>query len=417
MRIAIEGNIKIETEEEFPENENIRGAFYKKFRRGEYHFLKALREEEIFRDFERLGDIKKLKTMVHIGIGGSALAPLVLKRTFEREIREKEFYLIENLDEWEMERILSRVNPKDLCLHVVSKSGNTVETLANFFYLYRWLSKKLGKEKARKRVVVTTNPDGGFLREMALREGFHLLRIPGELTGRFSALSPVGLFPAFFLGLRWRRILNGARTAADFLAEVSPDENPLVRVSEYILHHYERGKSVFVLMPYSERLELFSRWFTQLWAESLGKNGKGQTPLAGKGVTDQHTILQLIIDGPPDKMVCFIKVRDKGKMRIIPGEGLTPPEFLNGFSISEIREAEYFGTVNSIKKKGIPVIEIEMELNPETAGGLFLFFEGLVSLLGEGMGINPFDQPAVEESKRLAREYMLKKLDKGRNGF
>jgi glucose-6-phosphate isomerase len=249
------------------------------------------------------------------------------------------------------------------------------------------------------------------LRELALKEGFPLLKIPGELTGRFSALSPVGLFPALFLGIRWKEMINGARETFEALKEKKPDENPVLKSAEFILHQYENEKKdVFVLMPYSERLEVFSRWFVQLWAESLGKNGKGQTPLCGKGVTDQHTILQLIIDGPPDKIVCFIKIKEKGRLRVGRIGKICPPEFMMNFSISEIRDAEYYGTTNSIKNKGIPVLELEMDsLNPYMMGRLFIFFCSLVSLLGEGLGINPFDQPAVEESKRLAREYLKNK--------
>jgi glucose-6-phosphate isomerase len=410
MKIDL-SSLKISSEKEFPQNDKIREGFEKNFRGGNYHFIKGIYEDRIFREMERLKYVKAFKTMLHIGIGGSALAPLVIKRAFEREIKGKNFYLIENLDEWELQRILSGIDPKSLCLHVVSKSGNTVETVANFFYIYGWLIRKIGEKKVRERVFITTNPEGGFLRELALKEGFPLLKIPGELTGRFSALSPVGLFPALFLGIRWKEMINGARETFEALKEKRPDENPVLKSAEFILHQYENeNKNVFVLMPYSERLEVFSRWFVQLWAESLGKNGKGQTPLCGKGVTDQHTILQLIIDGPPDKIVCLMKIKEKGRLRVGRIGKICPPEFMMNFSISEIRDAEYYGTTNSIKNKGIPVLELEMEsLNPYMMGRLFIFFCSLVSLLGEGLGINPFDQPAVEESKRLAREYLKNK--------
>lgn len=411
MKIDL-SSLKILFEEKFPVNNKIRGAFEKNFKGKEYHFLKVLYEDQIFRKIESLRHINGLKTMIHIGIGGSALAPLVIKMAFEKEIKDKEFYLIENLDEWELEMVLSRVNPKSSVLHVVSKSGNTVETLANFFYIYKWLIKGIGEKRAKERVIITTNPEGGFLREIALREGFSLLKIPGALTGRFSALSPVGLFPASFLGIRWKDIIKGARNTFQGLVNINPDENPLIKTAEFIFHQYQEEKrDVFVLMPYSEKLEVFSRWFVQLWSESLGKNGKGQTPLTGKGVTDQHTILQLIIDGPPDKIVCFIKIKEKGKLKVRKAGKISPPPFMENFSIAEIRSAEYYGTINSIKNKKVPVIEIEMEsLNPEMIGRLFLLFLSLVSLFGEALEINPFDQPAVEEGKKLAKEYLQEKI-------
>mgnify|MGYP000190136393 CR=1 FL=1 len=410
MKIDL-SSLKILESEEFPGHEKIRDSFQNNFREKKYHFLKAIYEDEIFKEMEDLKYVKAFKTMIHIGIGGSALAPLVIKRAFEDEI-EKNFYLIENLDEWELQRVLSEIDPKSLCLHVVSKSGNTVETVANFFYIYRWLIKKIGEKKAKERIVITTNPEGGFLREIALKEGFRILKIPGELTGRFSALSPVGLFPAFFFGIKWKDMIRGARETYEILKERNPEENPVLRSAEFILHYYEKEKKdVFVLMPYSERLEVFSRWFVQLWAESLGKNGKGQTPLCGKGVTDQHTILQLIIDGPPDKIVCFIRIKEKGKLKVRRAGKIYPPEFMRDFSISEIRDAEYYGTVNSIRNKKIPVLEIEMDsLTPYMMGRLFIFFCSLASLFGEGVEINPFDQPAVEESKRLAKEYLKNRL-------
>ncbi len=406
MKIDL-SSLKVFCEEEIPRNERIRDSFQKNFRERKFHFLKALYEDEILKEMEKLKYVKSFKTMFHIGIGGSALPPLVIKRAFEDEIK-KEFYLIENLDEWEIRRVLSEVDPKGLCLHVVSKSGNTVETVANFFYIYRWLIRKIGEKEAKKRVIITTDPEGGFLREIALKEGFPVLKIPGELTGRFSALSPVGLFPALFLGIKWRRIINGAREIYEILADRPPDENPVLKTAEFLFYQYnECKKDVFVFMPYSERFDAFSRWLVQLWSESLGKDGKGQTPLCGKGATDQHTILQLIIDGPPDKIVCFIKIKENGKFRVDGIGKLSPPEFMKGFSIAEIRDAEYYGTLNSIKNKKIPVIEIELEcLNPEMLGRLFIFFSSIVSLFGEGLGINPFDQPAVEESKKLAREYL-----------
>ena len=213
-----------------------------------------------------------------------------------------------------------------MLVNVVSKSGGTAETLAQYLVVRHWLDEALGSAASR-HLVFTTDPDKGALREIATREGIATLEVPPDVGGRFSVLSPVGLLPAALVGIDIEALLEGAARAVARAESDDLLDNPAALFAA--LHwtaDTQAGARLHVLMPYTDRLRDFAEWFRQLWAESLGKRvdreGRvvhtGPTPIASVGATDQHCQVQLFMEGPFDKVVTFVTVADPGEDVTIP---------------------------------------------------------------------------------------------------
>jgi glucose-6-phosphate isomerase len=322
--------------------------------------------------------------------------------------------------------VLDTVEHLDLrrtLFNVVSKSGSTAETMALYLVIEGRLIEEVGTEKAGEHFVFTTDPENGPLRSIAETEGIESLSIPGNVGGRFSVLSPVGLFPAALGGIDVVGLLAGAARADEYCRTPTLRENPAGLVAT-LLHtaHSESGASIHVMMPYSERLRSFSFWFQQLWAESLGKahdrSGNvvhtGPTPLPAVGVTDQHAQVQLFIEGPLDKVVIFLAVtgaqRDMeiGKHRAsIPSVG-----YLGGHTVGQLLDAERKATSEALRQNGRANMTLEIEgLDASTLGELFMFMSVATVYAGALYDVNPLDQPGVELGKRLTYGLM------GREGY
>ena len=346
-----------------------------------------------------------------IGIGGSSLG-------FEAALQALEPYLpgdaprveiVDNVDSERTAAVLKRVDLSRTVVNVVSKSGGTAESMANFMVVFDALVKRVGVEEAKRRVVFTTDPFKGTLRELAEEEGFSALDVPPNVGGRFSVLSPVGLFPLAVVGAPVEEILEGAAWMVTLCREKEGLENPTLLLAG--LHELlnRKGRSIAVMMPYLNRLQGFTQWFCQLWAESLGKKGKGQTPLAALGANDQHSLVQLFNDGPKDKMVTFIRVEEPAARIQIPPAFSQKDSmaYLGGSFLHTLLLNEQVGTAAALTKSGVPNITISLErLNAFTLGALFMLYEVTTAVCGIAMGINPFDQPGVEQGKRFTYALM-----------
>ncbi len=344
-------------------------------------------------------------TLVLIGIGGSSLGAECLVWALGRE---EGFYVLDNVDPVKVLSVLDKIDCRRTCFNVVSKSGTTTETIVNFTVVLDHLRKRLSQEEIRDRLVITTDPQKGFLREYATANNIESLTVPPNVGGRYSVLSPVGLFPAAFQGIDVNSLLKGARAVLE--SEDGLYAAQLIAAVHYL--HYLKGKNVAVMMPYAERLSLFVDWWRQLWAESLGKEGKGQTPAKAMGTVDQHSQIQLYNDGPKDKLITFMIVEDMGVDVVLeapPGDEFS---YLKGKSLSEVLHASYVGTSSALVKNGVPVITIRISrLDEVHMGALFMLYELATALMGILLGINPFDQPGVEEGKRLTHGLL------GRRGY
>jgi len=268
---------------------------------------------------------EEVDTLVVLGIGGSALGSRSILEALADGTKRVE--VADNVDPWSFGRLLDSLDLKRTAFNVVSKSGETAATMAQFLVVRDRLLRALGAIDYQPRVIITTDGEHGSLRQIVNDEGFRDLVVPSGISGRFSVLSAAGLFPAAVAGVRIEDLLAGAAWMDRRLRAEALWENPAHLMATLLyLAETKRRKNVVVLMPYSDRLRDFARWFAQLWAESLAKSSdvegnpthSGQTPQPAVGATDQHSQLQLYLDGPPDKVVTFIRIEDHGRELEIP---------------------------------------------------------------------------------------------------
>jgi glucose-6-phosphate isomerase len=312
--------------------------------------------------------------------------------------------------------------PKDTLVNVIAKSGVTAETMATFAIVRRWMVDALGEAKAREHFVVTTDPEKGDLLAIARQEGYPAFVIPPNVGGRFSVLTPVGTLPAALLGLSIEGLMEGARKAA---AQARNDfySNPALVTAfiQFVLER-EKGKSILALFPYSQALWKFSFWFKQLWGESLGKKmnrrGRevyyGQTPTAALGVTDQHSQLQLFIEGPNDKSFLFWDVKEfRHELPIThPFSKFDSMGYLEHKNLADLFRAEKQATEIALTEAARPNATVTVDrINEEALGSLIMFSQYVTAYAGEFYDIDAFDQPGVEYGKKLTFAMM------GRPGF
>ncbi len=362
---------------------------------------------------------KKFEYFVVLGIGGSALGPIAAFQALKhlrfnelpkRQRKGPKFYVEDNVDPERMAALLDVIEPEKTMFNVVTKSGSTSETMAQYLIIRDILEKKLGKD-ASSHIIATTSKDSGNLIKIAAKENYKTFYIPNGVGGRFSELCPVGLLPAAVLGIDIKGMLGGARYVIDELSVgTNPRKNaPLMAA---VLHYLgmKKGKNISVMMPYADSLKFMADWYCQLWGESLGKNrtldgmpcNKGQTPVKALGVTDHHSQVQLYAEGPFDKIITFIAVEKYRSEVTIPNgcEEYPNVNFLCGHTMNELIQAERVATEFALTKAGKPNYTIILpELNAFTLGELIMYFELQTAYTGALMGIDTFNQPGVEEGK------------------
>lgn len=343
----------------------------------------------------------RFSDIVVLGIGGSALGVTclrdALKGVYWNHIGSPRMFVMDNLDTVsEIEKIVDL--DKTLFI-VISKSGSTAETMAQYFYF----KDKVSKEN----FVFITDSEEGELRAIGEEFGIPMLDIPRNVGGRFSVLTPVGLFPAALLGIDIEEILKGAEEMSDaFTAPTFAENLPFQMAAIQYLMEWHHGVHITALWSYSSRLSALGEWYRQLLAESIGKEGKGLTPMKALGVTDQHSLLQLFNEGPKDKLVCFIEV-EKEEGPVLPR--IDNPEFhyLSRLSFHDLMNTEKRGTERALYEYKKPSITIRLpEISAREVGKLIMFFECSIAFLGEYYKINAFDQPAVAFGKKITRELL-----------
>lgn len=340
---------------------------------------------------------KKFKRLIVIGIGGSDLGARAIWRALPN--KKIELVFLSNPDPDTITEVtnLSMAEWKKTAINVVTKSGTTLETLSNFMIVRQRLIKALGKAEHSKHVLITTEVDSP-LATWSRKQGYEILPHPKNVGGRFSVLSIVGLFPAACGGIDIKKMLLGARS-------VNFSEAAKFAALQYL--NYQKGRTINVLMPYSDRLNRLPFWFRQLWAESLGKNGLGPTPVAALGAVDQHSEIQLYNDGPDNKTITFIEIENFSSTIKIPGV-LSIIDYAQGKDPARLLHAERKGTAAALTKNKKPNATIFIpKISPETLGALFQFFMVATVYAGELFGVDAFNQPGIEEGKRRAREELV----------
>jgi glucose-6-phosphate isomerase len=358
---------------------------------------------------------------VHAGIGGSALGPMALHRALNHPYynaltgrRGPRIHFAENTDPGTLSAILDIAEPGGTWINAVTKSGSTAETMANFLVLRGYLVDALGSFGYQGRTIVTTDPDKGFLKEISEREDLRVLPIPADVGGRFSVLTPVGLLPAAVTGLDVESLLAGAAQCVDEVEAQGADHPAVVGAAMHYLMDTARGRNVRVMMPYADSLERLAAWFVQLWAESLGKDGKGSTPHGAVGTTDQHSQVQLYMEGPQDKVIEIVEVEDHPRDLTIPEayEDLEGVGYLGGHTMAELLNVECDATRRALTEAGRPNSTIKLgAVNEENLGYLLQALEVQTAISGTLYGVNAFDQPGVEAGKEITYKRM------GRPGY
>ncbi|MFP4167751.1 MAG: glucose-6-phosphate isomerase [Desulfonatronovibrionaceae bacterium] len=387
--------------------------FLSQAKEGKLPFLTLEHIPELEKDLAFSSDfLAGFKHMLLLGIGGSALGARVLQKAFapgqDRPGHTGPWlWIADNVCADTLEGYMHGLDPAKTVVVVVSKSGGTIETISQYFLIRDWMERELG-EKWPKHFILVTDPDKGFLRQECRTYGIRSLPVPQEMGGRYSVLSAVGLLPAQFLGLDWKEIVAGAREAAEGILSQGPEldngsASGFAGLALWAVDLIRAGYSQLIFFNYIPEWAALGDWFAQLWAESLGKNGLGSTPLPAVGVTDQHSLQQLFLDGPADKGCMFISA---GNMNPGPAFSSGLPRkwgHLHGRRFGDLLQAEALGTQMALTERQVPLIHLRAE-SPDlrVAGRLLVGLEGMTYLTGLLLGINPLDQPAVELGKRLA---------------
>ena len=371
--------------------------------------------------------------LVVIGIGGSALGTVALRdallgpwwNALDDEARggAPRLHVLDNPDPDSAAALLDRLDLARTVFNVVSKSGSTAETLALFLVARARLEEALGADRAREHLIVTTDGRRGSLREVAAEHRLRSLPVPVAVGGRFSVLSPVGMLPAALCGIDIEAVLRGAAAMAERCAGPELAGNP-AGVLATLLHDADAGAGagIQVFMPYADRLRGLAYWVQQLWAESLGKAVRtdgapaetGPTPLPAFGAADQHSILQLLMEGPRDKVVVFMGRQRPERDLTIPRAFVEKPAFsyLGGHTLHGLLDGERRATAEALRRAGRMNMTMTVDrIDVHTVGALLMLFQCAVVHAGALYGVDPLDQPGVEEAKSLTCGLL------GRSGF
>ena len=393
--------------------------------RGELGFLDLLYSIDSVAQVMELADrvAQSFDDVVVLGIGGSGLGAIALKEALlgsgwntlsDHGLDHRpRLHIVDNPDPCTFRTLLRQLEPSRTIFNVVSKSGATAETMSQYLVARAWMDAAVGQEKARRHFLFTTDPGDGVLRQIGEAEGVPMLSIPRNVGGRFSVFSPVGLFPAAVCGVALDELLSGAAAMEQRCRTDHLSLNP-AGILATVLHHADTsaGRPIHVLMPYADRLRPVALWFQQLWAESLGKallltgeeRPTGPTPLASVGATDQHSLLQLFMEGPRDKVVVFIDVDDPGMDVEIPHRHPEIPAlaYLGGHTMGNLLRTERAATAEALRRQDRPNATLHLpRIGAAEVGQLLMLFQIATVYAGAMYGVEPLDQPGVELSKRL----------------
>lgn len=402
---------------------------------GDLGYLELPYQDDLARDIERTANeiTDEFDTFVILGIGGSALGGIALQRALRHPFynqlssskrdRRPHIYFVDNIDPDTHSGLFDILDLRKTCFNIISKSGTTAEINAQLLIFLERLRKEVSAKQFSRHVVATTDATSGNLRKIVLEEKLRSFSIPDNVGGRFSVMTPVGLLPAAVAGIDIHQLLAGGKRMDSRCRTPQLWENPAA-FNACVHHalHTQHQKSISVIMAYSDALYSIADWYCQLWAESLGKKTDidgndvftGQTPVKALGATDQHSQLQLYIEGPNDKIVTLLGVQNYRTHMPIPQQYDDIPDiaYLSGHSLNELLQAEQTATATALMKNSRPNITLTLPTISEfTVGQVLYMYMVQTSIAGALYRINPYDQPGVEQGKQFAYGML------GRKGF
>ncbi len=352
------------------------------------------------------------KDIVILGTGGSSLGAQALMAL--RKTSSPNIHFADNIDPHSFNTLLTSVNLAETFFIVISKSGSTAETLTQFLCTIRRYMEVTTEASIAHHFLIITENKSSPLKRLADRWQIQTVDHDQNLGGRYSVFSCVGMIPAFLAGLDIHEIREGAASVIEEFKHLTPDTlhtfAPIEGATATFIFNTLHKKNINVMFPYCDRLKLFVGWHGQLWSESLGKNGKGSVPVQAIGATDQHSQLQLYLDGPKDKLFSVFSTIHKDDMcptltpEIIKDQDL---EYLANKSIGHLMEAEQQATIDTLIKNDCPTRVIFVpEINNKSMGALMMHFIFETLFAADLLDVDPFDQPAVEQGKILAKKYL-----------
>lgn len=364
----------------------------------------------------------KFTDVVVLGTGGSSLGGQTLSALTHwppssprHQTANPRVHFMDNIDPVSFSTLYNAVDLARTGIIVISKSGSTAETATQFFHTVGEIISRLGEKAVAEHIVAITEPAANgkenALRRAAKRWNIPVLDHDPGIGGRYSVLTNVGLLPAMIAGVDGRKLRAGAKAALDQTLDAkTPGESyPAVGAALSVGLLRQKGVNQTVLMPYVDKLFPFAFWFRQLWAESLGKNGNGTTPINALGTVDQHSQVQLYLGGPKDKLYTLIFGPAAGKGPLIDPKLALEADFsyLVGRTMGDLLDAEQRATAEALVRNGRPVRILQLTKVDESALGAMMMHYMLETIISADLlGVDPFDQPAVEEGKVLARQYL-----------
>jgi glucose-6-phosphate isomerase len=353
---------------------------------------------------------QKFRDVIILGTGGSSLGGQTLYSLAD-ERAQPQLHFLDNIDPATFESLFAAIDPARTGVVAISKSGGTAETMSQFAICVDWLRGKLDPDAVGRHTIAITEPRDNPLRLLAMRLKTPILDHDPGIGGRYSVLSNVGLLPAMLADLDVGALREGAGETLDAALGVGDprDSAPALGAAIAVALSEKHNIGTTVILPYVDRLAHFGLWFRQLWAESLGKDGKGTTPIRAMGTVDQHSQLQLYLAGPADKMFTLVTSDMAGKGPVVSPDLASDPSlaYLTGKRMGDLMDAEQRATEQSLIRNGRPTRRFHItRLDEKTLGGLLMHFMLETIIAADLFGVNAFDQPAVEEGKVIARQYL-----------
>lgn len=381
---------------------------------GELPFISLDFFQDLKADLERLDPfLEKFDHLLLLGIGGSSLGARALQKAFfpQQDLPGHQgpwLWIADNVCSRTLSGLTTKLPPGKTMVLVVSKSGGTIETIGQYLLVKDWMEKSLGSSW-KEHFFFITDPAKGFLRQEAVQHEIRTMSVPEKLGGRYSVLSAVGLLPARFLNMDISELMRGALDAAAVTGSGSVTPEQLQSCQAYKLASWARDLmqaeySKLIFFVYLPLWAQFGNWFAQLWAESIGKNGLGSMPVPATGVSDQHSLQQMFLDGPRDMGCLFITGRNMPQGPQFGNDLADTWSYLRGKRFGSLLDAEAAGTMMALTQTEVPLVNIQMaDDGLYSAGRLMVLLEITTLFTGWMLDINPLDQPAVELGKRLAK--------------
>jgi glucose-6-phosphate isomerase len=364
--------------------------------------LAQVRRPELLKEVEKVGGaFQKFSTLIIVGIGGSSLG---LRAVVSALNPSRHIIICDALDPDPLRKLLATVDWSKTAINIISKSGGTLEIMAIASVLIDALKTKVGNSWT-DHVVVTTDPETGFLRQWARDHKLATCQIPADVGGRFSIFTAVGILPMVWAGMDVQKFWKGADAAIGAALQVAPENSlPLQLAAQHVAWD-QAGRSQSVIMPYATCLMDYARWFVQLWAESLGKDGKGQTPIVAVGSADQHAQLQMFAEGPKNKLIRFLTVEQWPEDLTVPTPLDGNAQYLKGKRFGTLLTTAAAAMSDALAQVECPSYTLRLPAVTAESLGFLMMTDIMMTVAGGKLyDVNPYGQPGVELGKKLWRE-------------